>query len=156
MKRGSTLFLRTVIFLIGLPVLFICIFVLPRTIMSEIDGDFDYGPMLIALYVASVPFFIALHQALKLLSNIDSNKAFSKSSVTALKNIKYCALAISGSFALIMPYMFHIADIEDAPGVAALGFVVVAAAFVIATFAGVLQKLIQNAVDIKSENDLTV
>jgi hypothetical protein len=55
-----------------------------------------------------------------------------------------------------MPYIFHAADKDDAPGVALIGFVIIFASFVIATAAGVFQRLVQNAVDIKSENDLTV
>ena len=156
MKRGSTNILRTVIFLIGLLVLAICIFGLPRLIAAETEGDFDYGPIFVGLYVPAIPFFYALYQALKLLGFIDHNKAFSRASVKTLRNIKYCAVIISGLFIAGMPYIFYVADRDDAPGVAAIGFVIIGASFVIATFAAVLQKLIQNAVDIKSENDLTV
>jgi len=154
MKRGSTFFLRGVIFLIGMGVLALCIFWLPRVIGSFSWGGYD--PILIGLYVSAIPFFIALYQALKLLSYIDMNKAFSELSVQALRNIKYCAIIISALFATGMPYIFYIADQDDAPGVVAIGLVIIFASMVIATFAAVLQKLVQNAVDIKSENDLTV
>ncbi len=156
MKRGSTVILRGVIFLIGLIVLAICVFALPAAIAAETRGDFDYGPIFIGLYVAALPFFVALYQSLKLLSFIDANKAFSSMSVVTLKNIKYCAVIISTLFTVGMPYIFYVADRDDAPGVAALGFVIIGASFVIATFAAVLQRLLQNAIDIKSENDLTV
>ena len=154
MKRGSTFFLRGVIFLIGMGVLALCIFWLPRVIGSFSWGGYD--PILIGLYVSAIPFFIALYQALKLLSYIDMNKAFSELSVQALRNIKYCAIIISALFATGMPYIFYIADQDDAPGVVAIGLVIIFASMVIATFAAVLQKLVQNAVDKKSENDLTV
>lgn len=156
MKQGSTIILRGVIILIGLAVLGLCVFGLPTLISSELRGDFDYGPIFVGMYVPAVPFFFGLYQAFKLLNNIDKNKAFSDVSVRALKNIKYAAFTISALYAAGMPYVFWIADRDDAPGVAAIGFVIVGASFVIATFAGVAQKLFQNAVDIKSENDLTV
>lgn len=156
MKQGSTLILRGTIILIGFVVLGLCVFGLPRAISSELAGDFDYGPIFLGLYVTAIPFFFALHQALKLLDHIDHDKAFSQVSVNALKNIKYCALVISGLFAASMPYVFWLADRDDAPGVAAIGFVIIGASFVIATAAAVFQMLFQNAVDIKSENDLTV
>lgn len=156
MRQGSTHVLRGVIILLGLIVLGVCLLALPPAIRSEFRGDFDYGPILVGLYVPAVPFFFALYQAYKLLGYIDYNKAFSKASVNALRNIKYCALIISALFAVGMPYIFYVADRDDAPGVALIGFVIIGASFVIATFAGVLQKLIQNAVEIKSENDLTV
>jgi hypothetical protein len=156
MKRGSTIILRGVVILIGLIVLGLCVIGLPFAIKSEMAGDFDYGPIFVGLYVPAIPFFFALHQALKLLNYIDRNKAFSLAAVNALKRIKYCGLAISGLFAAGMPYVFWLSDRDDAPGVAAIGFVIIGASFVIATAAAVFQSLFQNAVDIKSENDLTV
>lgn len=156
MKQGSTLFLKLVIFLIGLGVLAICTFVLPAGIISELSGDFDYGPILLGLYVPAIPFYFALFQALKLLNYIDKKIIFSELSITALKNIKYSALTISGLFALGMPYIIYVADKDDAPGAVAIGVVIIFASFVIATAAAVFQSLLQNAVDLKSENDLTV
>lgn len=157
MERGSTVFLRGVVILIGLLVLGLCAIGLPMLIKSELTtSDFDYGWIFVGLYVPATPFFFALYQALKLLDYIDKNQAFSELSVQAFRSIKYCALTISGLFAAGMPYVFYVADRDDAPGVALTGFVIIGASFVIATFAAVLQKLVQNAVDIKSENDLTV
>lgn len=155
-KRGSTMFLRVVILTMGLIILAICVFALPPAIRAELRGDFDYGPILAGLYVPAVPFFYALYQAFALLRYIDEDKAFSTASVKALRNIKYCALAISGLFAAGMPYIFYVADRDDAPGVVAIGLVIIGASFVIATASAVFQKLVQNAVDIKAENDLTV
>jgi MFS family permease len=154
MKRGSTLVLRAAILVMGLIVLGLCVFALPAGINTDNTGY--YRPILFGLYIPAIPFFFALHQALKLLEYIDKNKAFSNLSVSALGNIKYCGLAISGLFALGMPYIFYAADRDDAPGVAAIGFIIIGASFVIATAAAVFQRLLQNAVDIKSENDLTV
>jgi len=154
MKKGSTLFLRGVIVLIGLVVLGICAVGLPIGLRSDATGY--YKPIMLGLYVAAIPFFYALYQAMKLLDNIDKNKAFSNSSVSAFKNIKYCALVITALFAAGMPYIYYVADKDDAPGVIAMALVIMFASLVITTFASVLQKLIQNAVAIKSENDLTV
>ncbi|HYC83555.1 MAG TPA: DUF2975 domain-containing protein [Candidatus Paceibacterota bacterium] len=156
MKQGSTIFLRVVIFLIGLGALAFCLFALPRAIMAELAGDFDYGPIFLGMYVSAVPFFGALYQSLRLLGYIDKNAAFSELSVKALKNIKYCGLTISGLYAAGMPYIFYVADRDDAPGVVAVGLVIVFASFVVAVFAAVLEKLLRNAIDIKAENDLTV
>ena len=154
MKPSSTLFLKFVVMLLGLAVLAICILGLPPLINSDRTGY--YRPILIGLYVPAIPFFFALYQTLKLLSYIDKNKAFSELSVQVLKNIKYCASIIAGLFAAGMPYIYYAAERDDAPGVILIGLVIIFASIVIATFAAVLQKLIQNAVDIKSENDLTV
>lgn len=153
-KQGSTLFLKFVVCLIGITVLALCIFVLPPLIVTEEVGY--YRPMLYGLYVTAIPFFIALYQALKLLRFIEKNKTFSGVSVITLKNIKYCAIAISALFTVGIPYIYYAAKRDDAPGVMLIGLVIIFASLVIATASGVFQKLLQNAVDIKAENDLTV
>lgn len=127
---------------------------LPAGLLSDQTGF--YRPILWGLYAPAAPLFFALFQALKLLQCIDKNQAFSARSVAALKNIKHCAFTISALFAVGMPYIFYAADRDDAPGVALIGFIVIGASFVIGAAAAVFQRLFQNAVDIKSENDLTV
>lgn len=154
MKQGSTLFLKIVLLIIGLVALTLCFLIFPLGIMSDTTGL--YRPIIVGLYLPAVPFFYALYQAFKLLSYIDKSVAFSELSVQALKNIKYCAVVIAGIFTAGMPYIFYAGDRDDAPGVVALGLVIIFVSIVIATFAAVLQKLIQSGVEIKSENDLTV
>lgn len=154
MNKGSTLLLRLVIALIVIAVLALCIIVLPAGILSDKTGY--YRPILIGMYIPAIPFFIGVIQAWRLLDNIDKNKAFSQDSVNALRKIKLSAFSISALYAAGMPYIFYAADRDDAPGVVAIGFVIIFAAFVVATSSGLFQSLLQNAVDLKSENDLTV
>ncbi|MFP5108836.1 DUF2975 domain-containing protein [Neobacillus sp. C211] len=158
MKQGSTLFLRMAVFLIGTPVLALCIFGLPWLAKNSVNPDYAHilYPILIGMYVSVIPFFVALYQALKLLSYIDKNQAFSELSVKALKNIKICAMTISGLYVVILPFVYLVADLDDAPGLIIIGMVPIFASIVIAVFAAVLQRLLQEAIDIKSENDLIV
>ncbi|WP_138419625.1 DUF2975 domain-containing protein [Aquibacillus sediminis] len=163
MKRGSTLFLKIAVFLIGAPVLGLCLFLLPQIAMEAIEqaqkgGELAYVVfgILIILYGSAVPFYVALYQALKLLSYIDKSEAFSQNSVIALKKIKLCAITISGLYLVALPLIYIIAEWDDAPGLILIGLVVMGASIVIAVFAAVLQRLLQEAIHIKSENDLTV
>jgi hypothetical protein len=87
---------------------------------------------------------------------MDSNKVFSQAAVNAVKNIKYCALAVSGLIVLGIGYIRLTVVNDDPAGVTVLGILTTFTAIVIATAAAVFQRLLQNAVDIKSENDLTV
>ena len=91
-----------------------------------------------------------------MLSYIDKNQAFSDLSVKALKKIKFCALIISGLYVVILPFVFGLAQIDDAPGLVLVGMVPIFASLVIAVFAAVLQRLLQDAIEIKKENDLIV
>lgn len=163
MNRGSTLILKVAVICIGIPVLALCIFVLPQIAMVAFE-EFNKGAqlayvvfgILLVMYVSAIPFYFALYQALKLLSYIDKNEAFSLLSVTALKKIKNCAITISCLYVVALPLVFIIAQWDDAPGLVIIGMVMVGAPFAIAVFAAVLQRLLKEAIDIKSENDLTV
>lgn len=154
MKQGSTIFLRGVVLILGLIVLGLCVFALPVGIRDDTTGG--YRLILAGLYMPAIPFFIALYQTLKLLGYIDKNQAFSQASVDTLGHIKHCAVIIGGLFAAGMPYIYIVADKDDAPGVVMLGLVITFASLVIAVFAAVLQRLLGDAIAIKSENDLTV
>ncbi|WP_019155196.1 DUF2975 domain-containing protein [Robertmurraya massiliosenegalensis] len=160
MKQGSTLFLKLAVILIGIPILALCIFVVPAVgkFMAELYPDHTYLKYLVflILYAAAIPFYFALYQAFRLLQYIDQNHAFSQISVEALKKIKKCAITISSLFVVGMPLFYLLAEADDAPGVILIGMVIIFASMVIAVFAAVLQRLLQEAIDIKSENDLTV
>ncbi|WHY55576.1 DUF2975 domain-containing protein [Peribacillus simplex] len=160
MKLGTTLFLKIAVIFIGMPVLALCIFLVPEiaNFAAELYPDMTYLKYLvfIDLYASAIPFYFALYQAFKLLSYIDKNNAFSELSVKALKTIKNCAITISGLYAVGMPLFYLIAEKDDAPGIIVIGMVVIFASLVIAVFAAVLQRLLQEAIDIKSENDLIV
>ncbi|HDR7783880.1 MULTISPECIES: DUF2975 domain-containing protein [Bacillus] len=160
MKQGSTLFLKTAIILIGIPVFALCIFLIPNigNYAAELYPDIAYIKylILINLYATVIPFYFALYQAFKLVSYIDKGNAFSKLSVRALKKIKQCAVTISVLYVIGMPLFYLIAEKDDAPGIIIIGMLLIFASMVIAVFAAVLQRLLKDAIDIKSENDLTV
>lgn len=158
MKLGSTLFLKIAVFLIGTPVLALGIFGFFWLGKNQANPDYAHilYPIVVGIYVSVIPFFVALVQAFKLLSYIDKNQAFSELSVKALMVIKFCAMTISGLYVVILPFVYFVAELDDAPGLIIIGMVPVFASMVIAVFAAVLQRLLQEAIDIKSENDLTV
>ncbi|MFE8700058.1 DUF2975 domain-containing protein [Cytobacillus sp. FJAT-54145] len=158
--KVSTLFLKIAVILLGVPVLVLCIFLVPElgSVAAELLPEFAFIKFLVSLvfYASAIPYYFALYQAFKLLRYIDNSEAFSELSVRALKIIKNCAITISGLHVLVLPLFYLFAEIDDAPGVIFVGLVVPFASMVIAVFAAVLQRLLQEAIDIKSENDLTV
>lgn len=160
MKRGSTIFLKLVLCVMGLIGVALAIFALP-SIPSQKMASYPFLLQLAylfmaGLYVAAIPFYIALYEAWQLLNYIDKNVAFSPLSVKALKNIKYSAVAVSACFALGLPFLYMFAELDDAPGLIIIATAFAASPLVVATFAAVLQKLIANGLDLKAENDLTV
>jgi hypothetical protein len=158
MKQGSTLFLKIAVFLIGAPVLALGIFGVTYLVNNPANPNYAHilYPIVTGMYISIIPFFVALYQAFKLLSYIDKSLAFSEFSVKALQKIKFCAMTMSGVYIVILPFVFLVAELDDAPGLVIVGMVPIFAPMVIAVFAAVLQRLLQEAITIKHENDLTV
>lgn len=160
-KKGSTLLLKTTLVFIGLIVVALAVFALPSLYKGALV-EFPYAPnavmgIVIVLYAVAVPYFFVLRQSCRLLVLIDQNVGFSVYSVKAFRNIKYasligCVLLMIG----FVPLLYPIAEEDDAPGLLVFGFLFACIPFVVSVFAAVLEKLFQNAVDMKSENDLTI
>ncbi len=163
MKKGSTVFLQVVIVALGIVALAIMIrFPLTEGRAVNLDLFSIYSdPFILYGYVASIPFFVALYQAFKLLGYIGQNKVFSLNSVKALRTIKYCATALSILIVMAAIYIrlsFSVKSVtdDDPAGFIAVAIVTTFISIVVATAAAVFEKTLQSAVDIKSENDLTV
>lgn len=154
MQKGSTLFLKTVIVAVGLFVLFLCVYGLPVTMGAFNWGGYD--PILLGMYLPAIPFYIALGHGLRLLGHIERGEVFSQLAVNSLRSIQWSGVAISGMYAAGMPYIFYVADKDDAPGVVAIALVIIFASLVISVAAALFKQLLQRAVDLKAENDLTV
>ena len=157
MKRGSTIFLRIVIVLIGVGALAFMIW------EPHVEGanahatvfQMYFNTFVAYAFIASIPFFVALYQAFRLLGYVGQNKVFSPEAVRALRTMKYCALTIIGFVAISVIFMIH-GDRDDRPAGVFMRLLVTFPSIVVATAAALFEQILQKAVDLKSENDLTV
>jgi hypothetical protein len=157
----KTWFLKAVLVVMAAVAVAVAFFALPSIYKCILEDWPIINTTLLLLFivglgVSAIPFLIALYQAFKLLNYIDKNTAFSETSVVALKNIKYCGIVISILYAVGIPFLFQVAELDDAPGLGLIALAFTCIPLVVSTFAAVLQKLFQNALDIKKENELTV
>lgn len=160
-KRSSTAFLQVVIVLIGIGVFALMLWV-PHLEGRNVNAtNFEIyfkDPFLAYAYTASIAFFAALYQTFKLLAYIGRNEVFSQGAVKTLRTIKYCAMTlvvfIVGAEAYFTVIQRQVE--EDIAGGVMMGLVMIFVAVVVATAAAVFERTLQSAVDIKSENDLTV
>lgn len=159
MKRISIVFLQAVVVLIGMVALVLLIwFPLTEGRATNLDLLCIYvDPLILYSYAASIAFFVALYQAFRLLGYIGQNRVFSPDAVKTLKRIKYCAIALSVAIVIAGLYIriFHSQE-DDPAGFLAMCIVTTFVSVVVATAAAIFEKLLQNAVDMKSENDLTI
>lgn len=155
----STLFLQGVIVLMGILALTILIvFPLLEGRATNLDTFHIYAdPFILYGYAASTAFFVALYKAFKLLGYIGQNKVFSPDSVKSLQSIKKCAILLSVFIALAGMYVAisHHKD-DDPAGFLAICIVTTFVSIIVATAAAIFEKILRNATDMKSENDLTI
>jgi len=159
-KRSATIFLQVVLVLVGVGALALMLWephLEGRNAHATLFEIYFKDPFLAYAYLASIAFFVALFQAFMLLKYIGQNQVFTLNSVNALRKIKYCALILVAAIGGALAYLFiAVRGKDDIAGGVAMGLVMIFLAVVIATAAAVFERLLQSAVDLKSENDLTV
>jgi hypothetical protein len=161
MKRSSTIFLQIVIVLFGVGTL---VFMLWEPHLEGRNANattfeiYFNDPFLAYVYLASISFFVALYQAFKVLGDVRQDRTFSQGTVRALRTIRICAMilavSIVGALAFILIVSRRVE--EDIAGGVAMCLFMLFSTVVVGTAANVAERLLQNAVDLKSENDLTV
>ena len=159
MKKSSTIFLQVVIVFIGIAAFALLLWepnIERRNAHSTLFEVYFTDPFLVLVYMGSIPFFAALRQAFKVLRYARQNKVFSPEAVKALRTIKYCAIAIIGFVAVEEMFIMLNHGSDDAAGGVFMGVLITFGSVVIATAAALFERVLQNAVDIKSENDLVV
>lgn len=127
--------------IIGLP--WIMPFVLDESIFYSIV---NHNSILILLYTSGIPTWVILWLTKKLTQNIIRREPFSKSSIFCLKGISICALIVFICYLCACIFLS-----------ATLGIITITAgAFIVSIISAILYKLVQVAVEIQKENELTI
>jgi Protein of unknown function (DUF2975) len=158
MLRGSTLFLQAVVVLIGIGALALLLWephLEGRNAHATLSQIYFHDPFLAYAYLASVPFFVALFQAFRLLVLAGHNKVFSHAAVKALRTIRYCAICIIG-FVVGGEIFIMLSDSDDRAGGVFMGILIAFGSLVVAAAAVMFELILRSAVTMKSEHDLTV
>jgi len=156
MERGSIAFLKAVLVLAAIGALALLLWephIEGRNAHATLFEVYFKDPFLAYAYIASIPFFVALYQAFKLLGYAGQNTVFSPAAIRALRTIRYCAMAIVG-FVAVGEIFIMLSDSDDRAGGVFMGVLITFPSIVIAAAMVVLERVLQDAVDIKSENDL--
>src|ERR1043165_4776816 len=153
-SRRATIFLQVVVVLVGIGALALLLWephVEGRNAHATTFEIYFKDPFLAYAYTASIAFFVALFQAFTLLGYIGQNKAFSPNAVRALRTIKYCAVALVAMIGAAVAYLFlFVRGKDDMAGGVSMGVAMIFVSVVVAAAASVFERLLQNAVDMKS------
>ena len=160
MKRGPTIFLQIVIVIFSIG-LFAALLWEPQVEGRNVNATqfeiYFKDPFLAYIYLAFIPFFVGLYQVFKMLGFARRDEKFSPRSVRALRILKYCAITTALFIIGAEAYIFvFVRGTDDVGGGVMMGAFIILVCVVIATAAALFERILQNAVDIKSENELTV
>jgi hypothetical protein len=150
MNRIPIYFLRIVIVLIGIGALGFLLWephIEGRNAHATLFEIYFKDPFLAYAYIASIPFFVALYQAFKVLGYVGQDKVFSQASVEALRTIKFCALAIIGFVVAGENIFILFNDSDDRAGGVFMGILITFGSIVIAAAAAMFEGILRSAVD---------
>lgn len=141
MKEGIKKLLSSVVVFIVIGILGFLIFLLPVVLTGlskviPVSACWKYSG-LIGLYGAALAFLFGLYQAIKILFNINKYK---KEGVGNLRLIKFSTISISGLYIISMPFLYLMADKDDAPGLLLFGLIVFLISSVSAVFVSAFEK----------------
>lgn len=154
-KRGSTTFLKVIIFFAGIAVLALCIW-LPvlavRDARVHPETAYFLIPFLVCAYGFCIAFSVALYQGYKLLTYIEKNNAFSELSLKSLQIIKKCAFTVIFLILIGIVSLRILAKVtvsDDAAGPTSLCLMGILATSIFAAIVDALQKPLKNAPDMQ-------
>lgn len=110
----------------------------------------------ISLYLACTLIFAISFYLFRIFHLIDIHNFFSDSALIFVKTVRYLFIALFIVLLGIMPFVYYTADHGDAPG---LIFIVMGIVFIplaIAVFISAMEKILNNSINLKKENELTI
>jgi hypothetical protein len=147
MKHVSASFLKAVLILATvLTAAFLIWFPRVEGRATNLDLISIYSdPFIIYIYLSSIPFFLAIRQAYKLLGYIENDKTFSQGFVDAIKTIKYCGIIAIACVMAAQAYLFIVqhSKSDDIAGGVMSGFIILFVSTVVTAAAELFQKIFQ-------------
>lgn len=142
MKRSSTILLQALIVLIGAGVLAAMLWephLEGRNINATPFEIYFKDPFLAYAYVASIPFFVGLYQAFKMLGYLGQTGVSSERSVKALRTIRQCGIMLI-AFVAMGVFWIMMSDSDDRAGGVFMGIVVAFASLIVTAAATVFER----------------
>lgn len=140
------IFLKVAIIFFGVMVSVLILFFLSAVFNDAAVGSTKMAYVLYGIStimaLSLIPFTAVLYQVFKLLSYVESENIFSNLAEVSLNKIRKYAYIISIMYAFMMPLVFIVAEVDDAPGAILYGMILVLAPIVMAFSADVLQQVL--------------
>ena len=145
MRKIVILFLRALLVFIGIAAFAFLLWephIEGRNANATLFAIYFNDPFLAYAYIASLPFFIGLYQALGLLGYARQNKESSASALQSVRNIKRCAFALIGLVALGEVFIL-LGDSDDRAGGVFMGILIILGSIMLAVAMVVLERFLR-------------
>ena len=158
MKKIKTNYLKIALGAILLFILFLELLVTFNLLSSFFKQELYWQKILtyLGLYSAGILGILVVDWVYRILRLIDQDNPFSQQALKLVMGIKNMMLGIFLALSITLPMFYHIADVEDAPGVVLIGLGLAAIPLAGVTFVATVEKLLERVIHMKLENDLTV
>lgn len=157
-QRELSNWLKIIILISGFFGLLICFVLAPR-IGKNILGihksmSFMYWPCLIFMWIGCIPIYLGFYQGWKIFDNIGKDKSFSEENVVCLYNIVKLSIMeiILFSMSIVILLFLNVNNIA----MYIVIFLVLFVSIFVGTSSAILSHLINKAIELKRENDLTI
>ncbi len=153
MKKSTTMFLQVVIALVGVAALAFLIWE-PRVEGVNVNAtNFEIyfkDWFLVYVYIASIPFFVTLYQAWKVLGFARNDEVFSEKALKALHTMKYCGILMIGFVFLGEIFILSSSNGgEDRPPAVFMGLLVILVSGTLSLLAKKFERKLQNNMGIE-------
>ncbi|MER2127853.1 DUF2975 domain-containing protein [Solibacillus sp. FSL H8-0523] len=98
MKRFSAMLLSTFLVGLGIIVILLCVFILPRLALETVTHSPEVAYFLFGLYATAVPFLYAIYETLHMIQIIEKQSITSKQLLQGFTRIKYCGIVIAALY----------------------------------------------------------
>jgi hypothetical protein len=158
MKKIKTNYLKIALGAILLFILFLELLVTFNLLSTFFKQELYWQKILtyLGLYSAGILGILVVAWVYRILRLIDQDNPFSQQALKLVMGIKNMMLGIFLALSITLPMFYHIADVEDAPGVVLIGLGLAAIPLAGVTFVATVEKLLERVIHMKLENDLTV
>ncbi|MCH4163173.1 MAG: DUF2975 domain-containing protein [Lentilactobacillus diolivorans] len=148
-----TLFLKLILIVLGLMVLLLCTLGFPDLFekLKIIYPHYflEQSLFIAGLYASAILFYFASINAYRILNLIDHHTAFSTTALNAIIKVKKAVFGMGVCYMFLLPFIYRVAIIEQAPGLVLMMGAIVAIPYILATFAAILERLLKEAIQLK-------
>ena len=147
MKRASIAYLRLAIVLVAIGAVAALLWepqIEGRNAHATPFEIYFKDPFLAYAYAASIPFFVALYQAFKVLGRVGADQVFSEANIRRIRIIKFCALIIVGLVGLGGILLAVFTDSDDRAGGVAIGLVIIFSSLSVAAAAAMFEWILRD------------